>query len=88
MQSNNQRGSFLSRASDALDRLAEMTKGKHETRTGSGANSGSANFVFASVSKEGGAGAADVAEQGADGGKTKTAAVTTVTRKRKSVSPF
>lgn len=27
-----------------------MTKGKHEARTGAGANSGSANFVFASVS--------------------------------------
>ena len=43
------RGSFLSRGSSQLEKLAEMTKSSSETRTGTGAKK-SSNFVFAILS--------------------------------------
>lgn len=50
MQSgNNQKGSFLSRESETLEKLAEMTKGKSEAKTGTTAKNTN-NFVFAAVS--------------------------------------
>ena len=44
-----QRGSFLSRDEKILDRLAEMTKGTENQKTGSGAKNTN-NFVFAALS--------------------------------------
>ena len=49
MQSGNQKGSFLSRESGTLEKLAEMTRGKSEAKTGSTAKNTN-NFVFAAVS--------------------------------------
>ena len=49
--SSNVRGSFLSRCSSTLEKLAEMTKSASEARTGSGAKN-SRNFVFALLSPE------------------------------------
>jgi len=48
-QSVNQRGSFLTRAEDTLKRIAEMTKGSVEGKTGTGAKN-THNFVFAALS--------------------------------------
>ena len=45
------RGSFLSRCSSQLEKLAEMTKSSSENRTGTGAKK-SRNFVFAVLSPE------------------------------------
>ena len=45
------RGSFLSRGSSTLEKLAEMTKSSSEARTGSGAKN-TKNFVFALLSPE------------------------------------
>merc|ERR1711981_1374903 len=45
------RGSFLSRGSSILEKLAEMTKSSSEARTGSGAKN-TKNFVFALLSPE------------------------------------
>ena len=43
----------MTRGAATLDRLAEMTKGKDESRTGSGAAARNAkNFVFATVSPD------------------------------------
>lgn len=50
-QSSNQRGSFLSRTSAKLDKLAELTKSKSDGATGSTAKK-SRNFVFAALSPE------------------------------------
>jgi len=50
-QSVNQRGSFLSRNSDTLERIAELTKGSCESRTGTGAKN-TKNFVFAALSPD------------------------------------
>merc|ERR1712029_145490 len=47
--SGNQKGSFLSRESGTLEKLAEMTRGKSEAKTGSTAKNTN-NFVFAAVS--------------------------------------
>jgi hypothetical protein len=47
-QAGNQRGSFLSRNTATLNRLAVMTKSKNEGRAGSGAKNTS-NFVFARI---------------------------------------
>ncbi|TRY75331.1 hypothetical protein TCAL_01352 [Tigriopus californicus] len=47
--SKNQRGSFLSRNTKTLNRLAEITKGKSEARNGTGAKN-TKNFVFAALS--------------------------------------
>ena len=49
LQTGNKKGSFLSRNSAALDKLAELTKGKNDARSGSGAKNTS-NFVFAALS--------------------------------------
>lgn len=46
---NNQKGSFLTRKSETLEKLAEMTKGKSEAKTGTTAKNTN-NFVFAAVS--------------------------------------
>merc|ERR1712083_1186289 len=47
--SGNQKGSFLSRESGTLEKLAEITRGKSEAKTGSTAKNTN-NFVFAAVS--------------------------------------
>ena len=49
MQSGNQKGSFLSRESQTLEKLAEMTKSKSESKTGTTAKNTN-NFVFAALS--------------------------------------
>lgn len=49
LMSGNQRGSFLSRCSGSLEKLAEMTKGKSESHAGTTAKNTN-NFVFAAIS--------------------------------------
>ena len=48
LQSGNKKGSFLTRESQTLEKLAEMTKGKSESKTGTTAKNTN-NFVFAAV---------------------------------------
>ena len=48
-QTGNKRGSFLSRDSSTLEKLAEMTKGTSSSKAGSGPKN-SKNFIFAIVS--------------------------------------
>lgn len=47
---SNQRGSFLGREAATLERLAEMTKGVDNQRSGTGAKKNTKNFVFTTVS--------------------------------------
>ena len=48
-QTGNKRGSFLSRDSSTLEKLAEMTKGTGAVKAGSGPKN-SKNFIFAVLS--------------------------------------
>ena len=50
LQTSNQRGSFLGREAATLERLAEMTKGVDNQRSGTGAKKNTKNFVFTTVS--------------------------------------
>nr|XP_040570791.1 claspin-like [Lepeophtheirus salmonis] len=50
MKNNGSKGSFLSRASEKLTKIAELAKNKGETREGSGAKGNSKNFVFCAIS--------------------------------------
>jgi hypothetical protein len=62
-QTGNKRGSFLSRDSSTLEKLAEMTKSASSTKSGSGAKN-SKNFIFAVLSPpKGDATAADGSEK-------------------------
>ena len=49
LQSGNKKGSFLSREDETLEKLAEMTKNKSESKTGATAKNTN-NFVFAAMS--------------------------------------
>ena len=64
-QTGNQRGSFLTRNTATLDKLAAMTKTKTESRSGSGAKNTN-KFVFAALSpSKGQQSDIPVAEEGA-----------------------
>ena len=81
MLTGNQRGSFLSRNSATLDKLAALTKGKSDSRSGSGAKNTN-KFVFSSISPSKSSSESNAAN--AEGGDSGDQAPTLRSQKRKS----